>query len=633
MNKTEYGDDQYRNRDLLDVASENAQKVIKKLTTHAQIIGGMKNANPKKTIGQYATLQRMLRDAYQQYAQKKEGANDSFIMRLESLKNKFENGELNETEFFLASNGIIDKLEQFDKAIMQKVVETNERFNAVSKNTEDEAQRLVEMRDGMLKKRLFYLFLVIAPMLPIPFLDIITNSLSTMFDPNMTFGESMSNLVKSDELGPVGDFMDLIEVDKLMELFFDKTPVISDIVGTVDNIAGSNLVYGTAQVISPMLDSPLPYIPLAFGAAVMEINQELEFIEAKNKSYKKQKNMIEDALQTSNKSFEGVFDEAAKNAMEDQFKMLEKADKIKKILDFIKLNSVDDKTQILTEKLFSDIPELKALSKERDEEKILPVLCGLDDKGVDKALTKILVHDELFFRKIYDEMKQITQGDENKQCALDVGRYSVKSLLRDCENFNSFKENFLSILNEGDLKKFKNFTKDLGIYDLAERNADRNLDKISRDSDQKEFEKISKPLLTKVQKKFASEIEDKYYQEFAKHCQSGYLDFYRDDYYERVKEVYMKAFGKEISSNASHKVIENGLVPERYEVGRGIEPMQLGAPKQTPNREELRNDINGYVPWAERVKPKPRSAGPQGGGLEEMLRGFSGVGGSGGGRS
>jgi len=122
-------------------------------------------------------------------------------------------------------------------------------------------------------------------------------------------------------------------------------------------------------------------------------------------------------------------------------------------------------------------------------------------------------------------------------------------------------------------------------------------------------------------------------KQFAKHCKPGYLNFYEKNYYERVKEVYMKAFGKEISSNASHKVIENGLVPKRYEVGRGIEPMQLGAPNQTPNREELRNDINGYVPWVKRVKPKPRSAGPQGGGLEEMLRGFSGVGGSGGGRS
>ena len=627
MSKTISDNDaQYRNRNVIDVVSENAQKVMNKLVTHGQIIGGMKNANPKKTIGQYATLQRMLRDAYQQYAQKKEGANDSFIMRLESLKNKFENGELNETEFFLASNGIIDKLEQFDKAIIQKVAETNERFNAVSKNTEDEAQRMVEMRDGMLKKRLFYLFLVIAPMLPIPFLDIATNSLATMFDPSMTFGESMSNLVKSDELGPIGDFMDLIEVDKLMELFFDKTPVISDIVGTVDNIAGSNLVYGTAQIILPMLDSPLPYVPLAFGGAVMGINQELEFIEAKNKSYKKQKKMIEDALQSSNKSFEGVFDNAAKNAMEDQFKILEKADKIKKILDFIKLNSADTKTQTLTEKILGDIPELKALSRERDEEKILPVLCGLSDKVIDKALTKILVQDELFFRKIYDEMKQVPKENENKQCALDVGRYSPKFLIQEYGNFERFKENFLSMLSEGDLKKFKDFTRDIGIYDLAESNANRNLEKISQDSDQKEFEKISKPLLTDVQKKFAAEIEDKYHQEFAKHCQSGYLDFYEKDYYERVKDVYMKAFGTEISSNASHKVIEDGLVPKRYEVGRGIEPMQLGTPNQTPNREELRNDIKGYIPWAKRVKQKPQSAGQQGGGLEEMLRGLSGNG-------
>ena len=629
-NTISYGDKEYRNRDAFDAVNESAQKVIKKITTHAQIIGGMRNANPKKTIGQYATLQKMLRDAYQQYAQKKEGANDSFILRLENLKTKFENGELSETEFFLASNGIIDKLEQFDKAILQKVAETNERFNAVSKNTEDESQRLVEMRDGMLKKRLFYLFLIVSPFLPVPFLDTITNSLATMFDPNMTFGESMSNMVKSDQLGPFGDFMDLIQVDKLVELFFDKTPIVSDIVGVIDNVAGSNLVYGGAQVIAPMLNSPLAYVPLAMGAGVMELDQELEFMDAKSKSYKKQKKMIEDTLQNANKSLEGVFDKAAKNAMEDQFKMFEKAHKINKILDFIKLNSADGKTQILTENVLNDILQLKALSKEKDEQKILPILCQLSDQDIDKSLKKILVHDELFYRKIYDEMKRIPKEIENKECALDVGRYSPKFLLQQYDNFESFRENFLSILEEGDLKKFKDFTRVIGIYDLAEINADRNLDRISKDPDQKEFEKISKPLLTAFQKNFASEIEDKYYQEFAKHCKSGYLDFYRDDYYERVKDVYLKVFGKEVSSNASHKVIEDGLVPKRHEVGRGIEPMELGMPKQTPNREELRDDIKGYVPWAKRVNRKQASPKDQQPDFTKMLQGLAGQKASGG---
>jgi hypothetical protein len=600
MNET-----RYRNRDTFDVVTENVEKIIKKLSTHAQIIAGIRNANPKKTIGQYATLQRILRNSYQQYVQKKEGANYSFINRLENLKDKFLKGELSETEFYLASNGIIDKLEQFDKAIMQKVAQTNERFNAVSKNTEDQSQRLVEMRDAMLKKRLFYLFLVVAPFLPIPFLDTITNTLATMFDPNMTYGESMSNLVKSDQLGFLGDVIDFLEIDKVIQLFFDKTPIVSDIFGTIDDIAGSNLVYGTAQTISPMLSSPLPYAPLAIGAALMGSAQEVKFVSAKNKSYNKQKKMIEKALHDANKSFEKVFDKTAKEAMENNFNLIEKANKIKRILDFIILNSADDKTQILIEKILNDIPELKALSKEKDEQKILPILCGLEDKFVDKALTKILVHDKLFFEKIYDQMQQISKEDKNKKCTLEVGRCSVKSLLEDYENFESFKDSFLSELSNEDLKKFKDFTRTIGIYDLAETHADRNLERISKDQDQKEFEKISQPLLTYFQKNFASEIEDKYYQEFSKHCQSGYLDFSRDDYYERVKEVYMKAFGKEISSNASHKVIEDGLVPARYEVGRGIEPMQLGTPNQTPNREELRNDIKGLVPWGGDVKVRP----------------------------
>ncbi len=598
----------YRNRDTFDVVTENVQKIIEKLSTHAQIIAGIRNANPKKTIGQYATLQRILRNSYQQYVQKKEGANYSFINRLENLKDQFLKGELNETEFYLASNGIIDKLKKFDKEIMQKVAQTNERFNAVSKDTEDESQRLVEMRDAMLKKRLFYLFLVVAPFLPIPFLDTITNTLATMFDPNMTYGESMSSLVKSDQLGFLGDVIDFLEIDKLVQLFFDKTPIVSDIFGTIDNIAGSNLVYGTAQIISPMLSSPLPYAPLAIGAALMGSAQEVEFVSDKNKSYNNQKQMIENALHGANESLEEVFDKTAKEAMENNFNLIEKANKIKRILDFIILNSADDKTQILIEKILNDIPELKALSKEKDEQKILPILCGLDDKFVDKALTKILVYDKLFFEKIYDQMQQISNENKNKKCTLDVGICSIKSLLEDYENFESFKDSFLSELLDEDIKKFKDFTRDIGIYDLAETHADRNLERISKDQYQKEFEKISKPLLTDFQKNFASEIESKYNQEFSKHCKSGYLDFSREDYHQRVKEVYLRAFGQEVLNNASHKAIEPGLVPGLYEVGRGKPAMQLAMPQKLPNREEIRNDIKGHVPWGKDVKVKPDAA-------------------------
>ncbi len=590
--------EEYKNKPAIDVAYDVGYSIMNKLFKQGKIIAGKDNANPTKTIGQYVTLQNMLLNRARNYQQGIAGASDSFVQEYNRLKERYENREIDEEQFRNLASNIIRSLEKFHEVIIDKISENNASFNKVSKDIKEDSQGLVEFRDKMLKKRILYLVLMISPFLSIPVLDMVANNLSGLFDPNATIGESVSqSVIGLKRLGFFGDFLDMIEIDKVLKYFFDDAPLISNVFGLVEDVGETQLGGALGLIIKSVVASPLPYIGAAITGVAKFTEGEMEFYDKKSSAYKSAKSSIESVYDKADKDRVNSFEKYAIEAVKSEFDALETSYKMKKINHFI-VNHFNNKP--LLHAVLSDLKEIKSAQNIDDAKKML---MQLDEKEVEKLLKKVVVAENIYDQKIYDALKKHSNQDFLID-DVDGKKIKLKDLLNRCQNGEGLRQDYMDIFAKRGNNVFPGIL-DQSFVDSAAIDMGSYFTKRYKEEDHKD---LLDSKIKEIKNYFCLTLINRNSDEFEKRGWNYSKSIADPDYYDHVKKFYGDNFADKFTQNATHKKLEEGVMPPKAK--KGDEPINLKEKVEMPElAKQLWGDLkiaSGDEGWVDKIQ-KQRS--------------------------
>ncbi|MFM2200432.1 MAG: hypothetical protein RL769_487 [Pseudomonadota bacterium] len=586
----------YKTKSSAQHLAESLRKFTKLGTDFVSRGSGFKQQNKQKSSF-YSEKQQELRKAYLKFAEKKEGINQAYIERINNIDQYFSEGLISYPQYYAMLNQVISSMEEMEKTSAMSTKEANIKVNEESKKIEDNSQQIINEIDPHLKKRLLLLFLIAAPFLPIPYLDFIADPLSQIFDPTQTMGESMSEMVKSESLGKFGELMDVAQVDELVRLFFDETPILGELFGAVDKIAGSNLVYGSATLLSPMiLESPVAYLAISAASGVYLTDKELAIQEKIKAITESSQKSIEKLGKELKKNFDEKFTENAKKHGQEMFKAWKTAcmvDEIIKIKDFIPNPATSE-----FKELFEGIPGLDNLKTLKDDD-LCPFLFSLDEGNFKKFFDKTLL--------FYDsQMRIIKSGNP----VTDIHKEALKKI-------KALKGEAKGEVEKIIIKKLNDA--------FEESFADKTIDYLI---EAKKHEIAMCQEKEKREHSFFGSADTFSTKQHINDCQRDINNLYNlmdiadNKNSETVKSYYENYARDKILRNASHCRVLGDIVPRYCDVGRG-KPMQLDEDLKidSPKAKIERNEIGNRVSWAKRIKDGSRGGGPdlsnffKGGGL------------------
>lgn len=172
------------------------------------------------------------------------------------------------------------KIEEDYKARMDKLDnDVKEQEGAMLK----EMQNHVDRSDEMLKYRLLTMFLVFTPLGAFSALGPLAQYFGTLsdifgpiFEAHKSLGEGFGDAITSERFGFLGQLMDKMEVDKLVELVFDKAPVFHQFSEVFDALTDNDIAQGLMAEGVPLLGSPLVYGAIGAYAALGRAPEELK---------------------------------------------------------------------------------------------------------------------------------------------------------------------------------------------------------------------------------------------------------------------------------------------------------------------------------------------------------------------
>jgi len=575
----------FENKSTPQQAFKVASGAVKPATDLLARLTGQKKANPTKSSF-FVDQQQNLRRAYLKFAEKKEGINQAYLERLNSIDDYFTAGFISYPQYYAMLNQVISSMEEMDKSSVSATKEANMAVNRQSKAIEDKSAEIIDEVDPYLKKRLLLIFLIAAPFMPIPYLDLLADPLSQIFDPTQTMGESMSEMVKSESLGQFGKLMDIAQVDELMRLFFDETPILGELFGAVDQIAGSQLVYGSAQLLSPMiLESPLVYLAISAGSGVYLTDKELELHKKIKKITESSQKSIENLGTELQKKFDEKFGENAKKHGQEMFKAWQKGCMVDEILDL--KNFIPSPETKEFKEFFKDIAGANELKSLKDDE-FCPFLFSLDDENFKKFSDKVLMlhhyQNEMtgYNKTVTDVQKQAIDkilslhSEASKVLAKDLNEnFEKKFIEKTIDHLIQAKEQEIEMLKEKEKKEQSFFgSKDLFATKQHIKDCQKDINRLNDLAENPDQVRLKT-------------IQD-YYEKYA-----------RD----------------RILKNAMHCRVLGDIVPRYCDVGKA-KPMRMDEEPKVDQRAELeRSRLGDRIPWAVRVK----GGGPaKGGGLPDL---------------
>lgn len=580
----------YTTKSMAQTAKESLRRLTKPGTDFASRLVGLKKANKQKSSF-FSEKQQELRKAYLKFAEKKEGISQAYLERLNNIDEYFREGLISYPQYYAMLNQVILSMEDMERTSGTLTREANIVVNEESKKIEDKSQEIINEIDPHLKKRLMLLFLIAAPFLPIPYLDFIADPLSQIFDPTQTMGESMSEMVKGESLGMFGDLMDIAQVDELMRLFFDETPILGELFGAVDQIAGSNLVYGSATLLSPMLlESPIAYLAISGASGLYLTDKEIAIQKKIKEITKSSQKSIEKLGKELKKNFDEKFAENAKKHGQEMFKAWKKAcmvDEILHIKDFL-----PNPTTPEFKELFKDLPGLDNLKSLKDED-LCSFLFSLDEDSFKKFFDKTLL--------FYDSQIRIIQS----------GNYTSEIHKEALEKIKDIKGEPEKIIIKKLNDKFEESFADKTIDYLIEAKKQEIAMCQEKERREHSFFGSADTFSTKQHIKDCQRDIDILY---------NLVDVADKKNSETVKSHYENYACDKILRNASHCRVLGDIVPRYCDVGRG-KPIKLNEdPKIDSSRAKIeRDELGKKICWADKVKSSAsRGGNPD---LSSLLRG------------
>ncbi len=179
---------------------------------------------------------------------------------------------------------ITDEIKVEDTAVKAELDAFNKKLNDMNDSMLAGLQEHVDEDDRLWKYRCLQIFLLLTPIgafsiagQVFSYIDPFMELIGPLFDAGKTLGEGLGDMASSDVLGPFGKIAEAFRIDDGIQLFFDKTPIVSNLCEIFDFLTDNDLVQNALGAASPLQFSPIallaPAVLYSFFRADAEITQ------------------------------------------------------------------------------------------------------------------------------------------------------------------------------------------------------------------------------------------------------------------------------------------------------------------------------------------------------------------------
>lgn len=164
----------------------------------------------------------------------------------------------------------------------------------------DDAQKYTDNASSMAVSRLISLGMILTPLGAFSiagqvfnYLEPLANIFGPIFEANKSLGEGFGDAITSKEFGFLGQLMDKMQMDKAVEIVFDKTPILSQFTEVINYATDSQIAQGLMAEAAPLIGSPLLLIGIAGSYTLNRSPEELKHFKNKSDVQIKHKEALE----------------------------------------------------------------------------------------------------------------------------------------------------------------------------------------------------------------------------------------------------------------------------------------------------------------------------------------------------
>ena len=310
---------------------------------------------------------------------------------------------------------IINEIKVEDAALKAELEAFNKKLNDMNDSMLAGLQNHVDEDDRLWKYRCLQIFLLLTPMgafsiagQVFSYIDPLMELIGPLFDAGKTLGEGLGDMASSDVLGPFGELVQALRLNELIQLVFEKTPILSDICEMWDFVTDNDLMQNALGAASPMQSSPMLLFAIvglySFFRADAEITQ-----------YQKV----------------SAFEESQQKALEEIFKAYKKGGKSDSELEE-RVNKFSAKRMAIIKEINLDVKLVSFVSDPTNSDKLADLFDGLKFKikdatgnTIDQSMSEILKSGD---QKKFSEILYDVNSDAKKEA---LNRFLLFNAIQD----------------------------------------------------------------------------------------------------------------------------------------------------------------------------------------------------------
>jgi hypothetical protein len=248
--------------------------------------------------------------------------NNSFYLKVLNKVNSALAGSddiMDQATFQKMQQLITDEIKTEDTAVKAELDAFNKKLNDMNDSMLAGLQNHVDEDDKLWKYRCLQVFLLLTPLGAFSiaghvfsYIDPFMELIGPLFDAGKTLGQGLGDMASSDVLGPFGKIAEAFRIDEGIELFFDKTPIVSDLCEIFDFATDNDLVQNALGAASPLQFSPISLLAPAILYSFFRADTEMTQYQKVSAYEKSQSKALEEIFKEFEKGRESGFDKDEK---------------------------------------------------------------------------------------------------------------------------------------------------------------------------------------------------------------------------------------------------------------------------------------------------------------------------------
>lgn len=308
---------------------------------------------------------------------------------------------------------ITDEIKVEDTVVKAEFDAFNKKLNDMNDSMLNGLQKHVDEDDRLWKYRCLQLFLLLTPLgafsiagQVFSYIDPFMELIGPLFDAGKTLGEGLGDMASSDVLGPLGKIAQAFRIDDGIELFFEETPIVSDLCEIFDFATDNDLVQNALGAASPLQFSPIALLAPAGLYSFFRADAEITQYQKISTYQESQQKVLEEIFKDFENGSHAGLEKRVKKFSNKRMATLKEANLDAKLVSFVSDSANADKLDELFDELKFNIKDdlgntvEHSMSKIYDEKKFFEILDDVNSDAKKEALNRFLL-----FSAIQDNTK------------------------------------------------------------------------------------------------------------------------------------------------------------------------------------------------------------------------------------